>query len=71
MKDILLIFKDLSDSGKGLLLMFAGFILLLNTLGIIQRGLDLIIIIAALYMIVYGFIKAKYHQKIMILIKKK
>ena len=71
MKDVLLIFKDLSDSGKGLFLMLAGFILLLHTLGIMQRGLDLIIIIASLYIIVYGFIKAKYHQKILVLIKKK
>jgi hypothetical protein len=70
-KNLLIIFKDLSDTIKGVLFIIAGLILLLHTLGIIQRGLDILIIGLSIYMIIYGFIKANYHQKIILLIKGK
>lgn len=42
---------------KALLLIVSGFILLLYTLGIITAGLNLIFILTAVGLMVYGFLK--------------
>ncbi len=55
----------LSEAQKGVALIIAGIILLLHTLGIIERGLDIIIIIGSLYMIVLGCYKMQYHKKVL------
>ena len=60
----------LSDTHKGILLMVAGIILILHTLGIIQKGLSILIILAAVYMIIVGFIKMDGYYLIQRLMKK-
>ncbi len=40
---------------RGLLIMTGGLVLLLHTMGLLQKGLSLILIIAALAAIAYGF----------------
>lgn len=42
---------------QGIIIMVAGIILLLHTLGFMEQGLQYLIIAGALYMIVLGFIK--------------
>ena len=61
--------RNLSDKQKGIILMVAGFVLLLHTLEIIERGLDYIIIISALMMIVTGFMQGGFDRKIQKLMK--
>ena len=51
-------FDGMSDSVKGALWMASGFILLLHTLGILQRFLGYILVIISLVLIVVGFMKA-------------
>ncbi len=60
----------LSDTAKGILLMIGGALLLFNTLGIIERGVNLIIIAGSLVMIFYGIVMSKTHRKIYSLFKK-
>lgn len=42
---------------QGILAMLAGIILLLHTLGFIERGLNYLIIAGSIYMIMLGFVK--------------
>jgi hypothetical protein len=65
------ILHDLSDTIKGNLLIFAGIILLLNTLGLTMRIIYILTLCGAIFMILYGFIQAGYHSKIMNIIKGK
>lgn len=58
------ILSQLSNHVKGLFMMFAGFVLLFHTMGIIQTGLNIIIIIGSILLIIYGFFKADYHKKL-------
>ena len=62
---------QLSDSTKGILLFIGGTILLLNTLGIIEKGLDTLIIIGSVAMIVAGLIMSNVYEMVMNLINKK
>ncbi len=50
---------------RGLIFIIAGTILLLHTLGILQQGLNYLIIIASLYMIGSGFIQIDGHIYLM------
>ncbi len=60
----------LTKDQKGILLIITGSVLLLHTMGFLAKGLDIIIIIGALGLIIYGFILADYYQKIQAFIKK-
>ena len=51
-------FEGMSEPLKGALLMASGFVLLLHTLGILQRFLGYILVIIALALMVIGFMKA-------------
>ena len=64
------LFERLSEIQKGTLLIVSGLILLFHTLGIIETGLNYIIIFGSLFMIVYGLVLVNVHKKIMALIKK-
>jgi hypothetical protein len=47
----------LPDLYQGIIIMVAGIILLLHTLGFMERGLNYLLIAGAVYMIILGFIK--------------
>jgi len=63
--------KNMSSFNKGIILMIAGILLLLYVLGILAAWVRYGLIIGALFMIVYGFMEARLHSKIMKLIKNK
>jgi hypothetical protein len=65
------IFAKLSPAQKGALLIGGGFLLLLYTLGIIQTGLNTLLIIGAIIMIVYGILIGDYYTKIRKMFQKK
>jgi len=54
---MLKIFENLSDAVKGVFFIFAGVILLFHTLGVLQKGLNYILIIISIYLIALGFVK--------------
>ncbi|MBT3455814.1 hypothetical protein HN446_02010 [bacterium] len=59
---------NLSEKPRGFLYIIGGLALLLHTLGWIQVGLNYVIIIGALYAIVYGFFMVdgpKYIKKLL------
>lgn len=56
--------KNISPTGKGYILMAAGILLLLHTLGVIVKGINILLIIGSLFMIGYGFIKADCQTKL-------
>lgn len=51
-------FGGMSDSVKGALLMGSGIVLLLHTIGILQRLFGFILILISLILIVVGFMQA-------------
>ncbi len=63
-------FQKIPQMYQGIISIAGGLILLLHTLGIIKVGLDLILIVAALYMIVCGVIKSGLYNQILLLLKR-
>ena len=63
-------FNKLSEQHKGIVLMVMGAILLVHTLGIVELYLNIIIIGAALYMFVCGFIKSGAYNQLLLLLKR-
>jgi hypothetical protein len=49
---------------KGFAIMAVGVLLLLHTLGIIERGISAILILIASALIVYGFLMTGYYKKL-------
>lgn len=56
---------------RGLILIIIGAILLLHTLGLIEQGLNMLLIIASLSMIVYGTVTSGIYTMIKQLLKRK
>lgn len=54
----------LTNTQKGILFIIGGSIILLHTMGFLAKGLDIIIIVSAIGMIIYGFILADYYDKV-------
>jgi len=50
------LFPSVNNKIKGILLVLIGLVLLLHTLGWIRRGLNIVIIITAIAMILYGIL---------------
>jgi hypothetical protein len=69
-KTMMNLFKNLSPLTKGSLLMIAGFLLLLHTMGILASWIYYLLILGSIFMIVYGFFMAGLHHKIEKLIRK-
>ena len=46
------------DLLRGLLYMVGGIVLLLHTFGLLQRGFNVVLIILAILIILYGFLKS-------------
>ena len=64
-------FNGLSDVIKGNLLILAGLVLLLNTLGLTIKAIYFLMLFGSICMIIYGFIQAGYYHKIIGMIKGK
>ncbi len=64
------LYELLSHKQQGVLLIAIGIVLLLHTMGIIERGLNWIIIATSIAMIIHGFFKADAFNWIMRMIKK-
>lgn len=63
--------NGLPDSIKGILLMVSGLLLLLHTVGLIGRGVTIILIVISAGMIAYGTVQSGLYGFIMKLITKK
>lgn len=64
------IYKDLSETNQGLVIMGLGIVLLLHTLGIFTALFYWILLIAAIAMIAMGFMQADLYKKINSMMKK-
>ncbi len=64
------LYEQLSHKQQGMLLIAIGAVLLLHTMGVIERGLNWIIIATSIAMIIHGFFKADVFNWIMRMIKK-
>ena len=64
------IIPHFSDTFKGIILIIAGTILLVNTLGFTTELLHSVVLFGAIGMIVIGFFMADLHKKLMRLITK-
>ena len=69
--DRMIFIANLSSLQRGILFIMAGLILLLHTLGIIEKGLGYIIIAGSIAMIGYGVYLMEGHKKIVVLLQKK
>jgi hypothetical protein len=65
------VFHNPSDTIKGTILMLAGIVLLLNTLGITLKIIYILTLCGAISMIAYGFFQAGYYTKIVELFNKR
>ena len=64
-------FNSLSDAIKGNLLILAGIVLLLHTLGVTMKAIYFLTLFGSIFMIIYGFVQAGYYHKIIEMIKGK
>ena len=64
-------FKQLPDKVQGLLYLVAGIVMLLYALGIVEKGINLIVILVAACLMLFGYMKLGMHHKIMSLLGKK
>ncbi len=62
--------NKLSKQQQGILMMIAGSVLLLHALGILERGLGFLIVIAGLLLVYYGVKVAEYEKYFATLFKK-
>lgn len=65
------IYKDLSETNQGLVIMTLGIVLLLHTLGIFTTLFYWILLLAAIAMIAMGFMQADLYEKINKMVNKK
>lgn len=56
---------NMSNTIKGNVLIISGIVLLLNALGVTLKVITLLTIVAAVFMITYGFVQAGYYHMIM------
>ena len=56
-------FDSISHQIKGVLVMIAGLLLLLHTLGIIERGISAVLIAVSIGLMFYGFVFAGFYKK--------
>lgn len=61
----------LSNNVQGIALIAAGLVLILHVTGIIERSLDMVILLGAIVMIGYGFLKLDGYNRLMNLFQKK
>jgi len=61
---------NLSEKTQGIISIFIGVILLLHALGIVARGINLIVIGMAIYLIIIGSIKSGAYTTLMNMMKR-
>lgn len=64
-------FQKLPDKAQGLLYLVAGIVMLLYALGILEKGINLVVIAAAVCLMLFGYMKLGIHDKVMRLVHKK
>jgi hypothetical protein len=64
-------FKQLPDKVQGVLYFVAGIVMLLYALGILEKGINLVVIVIAVCLMLFGYMKIGMHDKIMHLLAKK
>lgn len=63
-------FKQLPDKVQGLLYLVAGVVVLLYALGILEKGINFVVIIMAVCLMLFGYMKLGIHDKVMRLMHK-
>lgn len=63
-------FKQLPDKVQGLLYLVAGVVVLLYALGILEKGINFVVIVMAVGLMLFGYMKLGMHDKIMRLMHK-
>ncbi len=62
--------RNLSERTQGIIFIVIGIVLLLHALGIVERGINLIVIAMAIYLIIIGSIKSGVYEKLLRMIKR-
>jgi hypothetical protein len=64
-------FQRLPDKVQGLLYLVAGVVMILYALGLIQKGINFVVILVAACLMLFGYMKLGIHQKVMRLVHRK
>jgi hypothetical protein len=64
-------FQRLPEKVQGLLYLVAGIVMILYALGLIQKGINLVVILMAALLMLFGYMKLGIHKKVMHLIHRK
>lgn len=64
-------FQRLPEKVQGLLYLVAGAVMILYALGLIQKGINLVVILIAACLMLFGYMKLGIHKKVMHLIHRK
>lgn len=62
--------RNLSERTQGIIFIFIGIVLLLHAFGIVARGINLIVIGMAIYLIIIGSIKSGAYETLIRMIKR-
>jgi uncharacterized membrane protein len=57
--------RNIPDTIKGNILIISGIVLLLNALGVTLKVITILTMVAATFMIVYGFVQAGYYHALL------
>jgi hypothetical protein len=64
-------FQRLPEKLQGLLAVVAGVMMILYALGLVQKGINFVVILVAASLILFGYMKLGIHKKVMHLIHRK
>ena len=64
-------FQRLPDKVQGLLYVVAGVVMILYALGLVQKGINFVVILVAAFLMLFGYMKLGIHQKVMRLVHRK
>lgn len=64
-------FQKLPDKMQGLLCVAAGIMMILYALGLVQKGINVVVIAVAACLILFGYMKLGIHNKVMHLVHRK
>ncbi len=64
-------FQRLPDKAQGLLCVALGIVMVLYALGLVQKGINLVVIAIAVCLMLFGYMKLGIHQRVMRLVHRK
>jgi hypothetical protein len=64
-------FQRLPDKAQGLLCVALGIVMVLYALGLVQKGINLVVIAMAVCLMLFGYMKLGIHQRVMRLVHRK